>query len=196
MYNRRMKKWAWAVFILVALGAASLITGSWKFQQNSFVVPVKLNNGEAATIEGKVPSTAWAGENEAVTIRMVFPSPQPSKNGRLHAEIVLPSTEVTPPGQISLAFDPASPVELSWSIKPLSAGKLDGTIWVNASLDGSIPQAVLAKSFQIDTRTLLGVSALWIRRIGFGFFLAAIFLAAAFIRKPALSQGETSTHAR
>jgi hypothetical protein len=196
MYNRRMKKWAWAVFILVALGAACLVTGFWKFQQYSFVVPVKLSTGEAATIEGKVPSTAWAGENAAVTIRMVFSSPQHAKSGRLNSEIVLPSTEVTPPGQISLAFDPASPVELSWSIKPLSAGKLDGTIWVNASLDGSIPQAVLARSFQIDSRTLLGVSALWIRRIGLGFFLAALFLAAAFLRTPGLSQGETSTHVR
>jgi len=55
MYNRRMKKRAWAVFLLVALGTACLITGSWKFKQNSFVVPVKLNTGEEATIERESP---------------------------------------------------------------------------------------------------------------------------------------------
>ena len=191
-----MKKRAWAVFLLVALGTACLITGSWKYKQNSFVVPVKLNTGEEATIEGKVPSAAWAGENAAVTIRIIFTSPQPVTKGRLRAEIVFPSAEVTPPGQVSFAFDPASPVELSWGIKPLAAGKLDGTIWVNASLDGSTPQAVLARSFQMDSRTILGVSALWIRRIGFGFFIAAIFLAAAFLRRPALSQREISAHVR
>ena len=196
MYNRRMKKWVWTVVLLVALGAACLVTGFWKFQQSSFVVPVKLSTGEAATIEGKVPSTAWAGEDAVLTIRLVFNSPPPEKKGRLRAEIVLPSAEVTPPGQVSFAFDSASPVELSWRIKPLSAGKLEGTIWVNASLDGSFPQAVLARSFQLDSRTVMGVSALWIRRIGLGFFLAALFLAAAFLRTPGLNQGETSTHAR
>jgi len=111
---------------------------------------------------------------------MIFTLPQPVTKGRLRAEIVFPSAEVTPPGQVSFAFDPASPVELSWGIKPLAAGKLDGTIWVNASLDGSTPQAVLARSFQMDSRTILGVSALWIRRIGFGFFIAAIFSGSRF----------------
>lgn len=164
----------------VLIGAIILAVGSWKFPSAPFSVPVVLTTGEPALVTGYLPSKAWLGDPVNLTMTFQFTSTIAKNKAQVRAEVVMPDTTITPTGQISLLMDPSQPVNIRWQITPERKGDLDGTLWVNSSTSDGEPQAVLAKRFQIQSISILDISAAWIRRIGLGFLTIGVFLMIAF----------------
>lgn len=180
MYNLRMlKKWLPGLAAIL-MGAVLLVAGNWKFPSSTFSVPVVLTSGEPALVTGSLPSRGWSGEPADLTMRFQFTSPIQENQAQIRAEVVMPDAAITPQGQTSLLMDPSEPVNLRWQITPNRKGDLEGTLWVNSSTNGVEPQAVLAKRFQIHSMMILGISAAWIRRIGWGLLIIGIFYVIAF----------------
>lgn len=170
-------------------GLVCLAIGFWKFASIPFEVPVVLPSGEQATISGDVPSSAWAGDNSALSIKFKFEAPVQSAEAHLSADIEMADAEISPKGVISLTFNPENNLDLTWQIKPLIPRTLKGTLWIYASPDNTPLQAILARSIQIKAVNFLGVTAVWYRRLGLGFLLVGIFMVIAFTKRGSKSTG-------
>lgn len=179
-YNRRMNRRVITGIILAGIGTVLLAAGFWPFRSVPFEVPVTLSSGEQATISGKLPATAWAGDPFSIAITFKLTSHTDATGGRLRAMVELRDAEVTPAGELTVAFNPANAITLQWRVTPLTKGTLDGTLWVYASLDPLPENALLAREFHVKAVTLLGISAAWYRRVGLGILAAGIFVGLAF----------------
>lgn len=173
----------------ILLSVIILVAAKWKFSPQLFSVPVSLNTGETALITGSLPDRAWLGNPVDLTMKFQFTTRIEANQAQIRAEIVIPDVGVSPNGQITLRVDPAQPVSLSWEIKPERVGYIDGTLWVNSSTTGGAPQAVLAKRFQIQAIAILGISAVWMGRIGWGFLVIGVFYLIAFSARQSRSKG-------
>ena len=180
MYNRRMNKRILSGIILATLGLICLGVGMWPFKLVSFEVPVTLGSGQTAIVSGRLPATAWVEDPFKIDLTFKLTSKVEGTEGHLRTAVEIHNAGVLPSGEVSLAFDPAAEVNLSWKATPLTSGNLKGTLWVYAGLSSQSEQAVLARDLKINSVDFLGVSAAWYRRIGIGFLAGGLFLILAF----------------
>ncbi len=189
LYNRCMNKRVISGMFAGFVGVVCLVIGFWKFARVPFEVPVVLRLGEQATLSGEVPSRAWVGDQSALKIKFKIDSPIQSTEAHLSADIEMADAEISPKGVISFTFNPENNLDLTWQIIPHVPRTLDGTLWIYASPDKAPLQAILARSIQIKAVNLLGVTAVWYRRLGLGFLVLGIFLVIAFTKKGSKSTG-------
>lgn len=104
-------------------------------------------------------------------------------NTVFEARLEFSGSEIIPSGAVRVPFAPGQQVDFDWLVIPRQGGALKGTIWlylelvpVSSNEETAVVYPVLARSLEIESRSLLGLGVFGVRGVGGALILICLSL--------------------
>lgn len=175
-YNRSMKRIKILSLILLIISLACIVGGNLPARSETEKIDVEFQNGDKASIMVTLPKEAWVGEKTKGSVDFTLLTSRKIDSARMVVKMEIEGVTIEPRGEIQLVFDPSQTAEVQLDITPLQKGMLRGSLWVYAGEGGTLLETLLARSVQIEGRTILGITPVWWQRGGYFLLLLSIFL--------------------